>query len=145
MAEQYALFTLLGKSLSELFEQSKNLGIAFQKALEEVDGNYYITAEGAGIGFVFDANKTLITIHLHGKAKDQHESFSGPMPFGLHFSDSPEIARRKIGVKPIQEGGGNVLPILGLTNKWEKYFISNGFLHIEFESGGIGMVTLSTE
>lgn len=137
----------LGKSIDVLKKNEIINPYLDTQENEEIGDRFYVTNRKRGAGFVFDEFKNLIAIHFHsgidGAKKNSYSSFTGLLPYDIKFEDSIDTAHKKIGLKEFDSGGGEMLPILGLSNKWRKYNHSNFYLTLEFnKEGALVLITL---
>jgi hypothetical protein len=138
-------FDALGKSIDVIKENEIINSYLVNQEAEEIGDRFYVTNRKKGIGFVFDEFRTLIAIHFHsgnsGSKKESYSSFTGLLPYDIRLEDSIESAHKKIGLKEFDSGGGEILPILGLSNRWRKYNYQNFYLTIEFNKDGALVLT----
>jgi len=137
----------LGESLDDIQKNEQLKQYSFEAEFVQIGTDYYLTNRQKGIGFVFNSDKKLIAIHLHDGLENNYNLFPQELPKGLHFSDDMENAHKKIGISKYESGGGEILPILGLSKFWRKYQFGNYYLHLSFHDKGksISLVTLGIE
>ena len=141
------LIGYLGKSI-ECVQNSEQLKqYFFDTEVEQMGDRYCLTNRKKGIGFVFDFEQKLIGIHLHDGLDNAYNPFPQELPNSLYFSDNIDKVHKKIGISNFEFGGGEVLPILGLSKIWRKYWFDDYYLHISFHNKGesISLVTLGIE
>ncbi|MFM9836900.1 MAG: hypothetical protein ACKVOQ_01480 [Cyclobacteriaceae bacterium] len=144
MELDYKFSKLLGTSLSDLRNASLLPTYLKNLELEQVGNSYYLTNKQIGVGFVFDENRILSTIHLHGENSNGYNAYPDELPCGIDFKDNDIIVHKKTGLQEFESGGGEQLPILGKSNLWRKYYYTNCYLHLRFgNKGNIILITLS--
>jgi len=133
---EYQFSNLLGLNLDDLYKNSLTNLYFKNQNLEKIGNRYYITNKYQGIGFVFDEEKKMTSIHFHRGGVDGYETYSDSLPCEISFKDNPESIHKKTNLDFLS-GGGEVLPILGKTNYWRKYQYSNCYLRIEFDKNNL--------
>ena len=133
----------LGKEINEILKDeylkvyfSESNVIQIGPHYDLTNSDYYLTNEQMGIGAVFNPNKKLRCFHLYDGLDGNCKTFPHELPQGLLFSDNIEKAHKKIGIPKFESGGGEVLPIVGLSRIWRKYQFDNYYLHISFHNKG---------
>jgi hypothetical protein len=134
----------LGKNIIDIIVNSMFQHFLAKSITEQIDRECYLTNKQKGIGFVFDNNNNLITIHFNDGHDNSYSPFVDELPFGLNFSDNIENVQKKVGSLSFESGGGKQLPILGYSKLWIKYLFPKYYLHIEFHNNGesISLITL---
>jgi hypothetical protein len=103
----------------------------FQKALiEEDDGVSYLFNASKGINLILSDNFSVGSIHLFSGNNNETKRYRGVIPFDLDFSMSRTVVNRKFG-SPDRKGGGYT-DFLGTEPAWNKYFLENCSLHIQY-------------
>jgi hypothetical protein len=121
----------LGSKLSE-FQTINFLSDYFdQSSIEEIASFYYLSNKSAGISVAYNQEKRLIAIQFYFNGKDGYQDFEGRLPFGINSLDRLETINLKLGGINFTSGGGEIAPLLGKINKWNKYQFLNCYLHIE--------------
>jgi len=138
------LIGYLGKNIEYVQNNEQLKQYFFDTKIEQIGDRYCLTNKEKGVGFVFNSDQKLISIHLHDGSDNAYNSFSQELPNSLYFSDNIEKVHKKIGISKFESGGGEILPILGLSKIWRKYWFDNYYLHISFHNKGksISLVTL---
>ena len=106
---------------------------------------YYIYKK-KGMNLVFDENLMLSSIQLYPQGVDGYDEYTGDLPQGIRFHSSRAEVRSKFG-NPTASGGGNVLPILGMTRQWDRFDYDTHTLHFEYQVGEetISLITLGAK
>jgi hypothetical protein len=137
----------LGKSIEYVQSNEQLKQYFLEPNIEQIGTKYYLTNRQKGIGFVFNSEQKLTSIHLHDGLDNDYNPFPQELPNELQFSDDMEGAHKKIGISKYESGGGEILPILGFSKIWRKYQFDNYYLHLRFHDKGesISLVTLGIE
>ena len=112
--------------------------------IEIFDETTYWSFINSGVSLVIDASNVIETVQLFSGADDKFKPFAGVLPCGLGFGDARRKVHKKLG-KPKSQGGGVVIPGLGLILNWELFQTPEGSLHLEYCKGdlSINLVSLS--
>ncbi len=134
---------MLGLSLDEAKGNKLFNQLFDENQYEKVGDQSYYTNRKEGIGVVFNRDDILTAFHLHSGGKQGYSKYSGDLPENIQFGlDRNSIVRNFEDIR-FDQGGGEVLPILGATNKWIKFYFENSTLHLEFNSENrLVMVTI---
>jgi hypothetical protein len=117
-----SIFTeLLNQSISDIRETPIYSKYFSSTELEQIDDRYYLTNLSQGIGFLFNEELYLKTVHLYSEKKDSASSFMDELPEGLSFSDDINSIEEKIKDESFESGGGTTVPFFGKSNIWRKY------------------------
>lgn len=110
---------------------------------EKIEDQFYITNKKKGIGLVFNNTHSLCSIHFHNEEKDGYNCFNEELPFNIEFKDNFDTLQNKLNMKDYESGGGEVLPFLGKSNIWRKFFFDEFYLHFEIGiTDSIVLITL---
>lgn len=101
---------------------------------------YYSFFDEGILLLVDEGNVTQISLFL--KPSEGFSSYTNELP--VH-SDMENDIINELGM-PIKSGGGRPDPLLGYLNRWIKYKINEGYMHIEFnQEGKIDKLSLMKE
>jgi hypothetical protein len=111
--------------------------------LEKIEKHFYLSNKERGLGFVFNEKYILCAIHFHFKEENGYCCYSDELPFEIGFKDNFDLVQKKIKKDDFESGGGDILPFIGKSNLWRKYFFENFYLHIEIgDEDNIVLITL---
>ena len=99
----------------------------------EEDGVPYLLNASGGINMVLSDQSSVRSIHLFSANDCDCNGFSGSIPFDLKFSMSRKDTNRIFG-KPDRKGGGYT-DFLGYLPAWDKWFLENCSLYIQYGTG----------
>ena len=95
------------------------------------EGTRYLSAKAEGFELHIEAG-SIGTVFLHGEGHQGFVAYPDPQFAGIAFGDSSERALELLGPADAQGEG------------WLKWYRPTWSLHLEFDSGGLRMITLMT-
>jgi hypothetical protein len=134
----------IDKELSEL-KGMPLFKACFQKTIiEEDDGVSYLFNAPKGINLILTDDFSVGSIHLFSGNNNETKRYRGIIPFDLKFSMSRTVINRKFG-RPDRKGGGYT-DFLGTLPVWDKYFLKNCSLHIQYatDTNSIDFIALAS-
>ncbi len=136
------MLSILGKHLNDAEVQNFLSSVGDKPEIMSYDITYYIYKK-KGMNLVFDENLLLSSIQLYPQGVDGYDEYTGEAPHGVTFYTPRAEVRTKLGI-PTASGGGEVLPLLGMTKNWDRYDYDTYTLHFEYQVGeeSITLITL---
>jgi hypothetical protein len=119
----------LGLPLADLDAKLREHGIADAQS-ETFGGVTYVYVFDTGLAFVGQESR-VDCVQLYAEGVDDYAQFQGPLPGGAHFGLSREAAHALLG-KPVQTGGGMVVPGLGKQTPWDRFLIGDVLLRLDY-------------
>ena|ERR1044072_4904690 len=139
------IISILGKNLNDAEVTNFLSSIGDKPETLGVDITYYIYKK-KGLSLVFDENLLLSSAQLYPQGVDGYDEYKGDLPPGITFHTSRAEVRAKYGI-PAASGGGEVLPILGMTRHWDRFELETHTLHLEYQIGdeSLSLITLGAK
>ena len=101
----------------------------------------YYSFLNAGILILVD-DTCVSQISLFIEGSEGFSPYTGKLPF---YGDNESSIVKELGI-PLKSGGGKPDALLGYLNRWVKYELEEGYLHLEFnQNGELSKVTLMGE
>lgn len=108
------------------------------------DNEIYYSNEEKGIELVTNSTRELIALHFFNDSSSDFSPFAGPTPIVDRFNLTPSEIIAQFPNSQLEQGGGEVLPILGKSKDWIKFTFDYFHFHLQFGiEGTICQITLS--
>jgi hypothetical protein len=136
------LTDFIDKKFETLNQNAIFANLFVKNKLNKIDNEYYLSNKARGVECVFDQDLYLNTIHLNSAYNDAKFITKKGVSLSDVFSSHRRRCIELLG-QPDKSGGGESIPVLGITAYWDVYFFDNLSLRLEY-SESLSEVTLVT-
>ena len=134
---------LLGKRLDDVAKTETIQPLMEGSKTDLIDNRFHLQMPFHGIEFVADFDGRVSTVFFYAGGANDYRQFSGYLPEGIGFGESPSSVHQRLG-QPSANGGGKVIQFFGKTPQWDRYDHEGFSLHIQYADNdtSIGLVSL---
>lgn len=142
-AMRHPLVDLLGKMLDEVIELDFVGPFQERPHAELIHDTFYVALPRLGIALVASMDGRLSCVQLFSEGHEGYTGFRDPLPEGLSFVDSRQLAWARLGT-PAASGGGVMIAYLGEAAVWDRFDRQDHAIHLQYKEGegGIALISL---
>lgn len=113
--------------------------------LLKIEDTFYLTNKFRGIEVVLSINLVVTYIHFFSDLNEETNTFQEELPLQIKFTYD-RIKIRQVFRTPHKYGGGIADPLVGYILCWDKYYLNDFSLHIQYSKDNnlINIVTIAS-